>query len=75
MKVYVVVTNGDVNGEIEGVYQTHEKAKTKFDEMIDDWRGWFSSDESAEENVSKDYYSISSFDGEYEVQIIETELL
>ena len=73
-KVYVVITSNDceVRGEVEGVFTTHKKAVTKFNEIKDDWLTWAEGDD-IEENEEKDFYCLTDNDvGEYmEVKIVE----
>ena len=81
MKVYIVVSNGDVKGEIEGVFAKYEDAKNCFECIKTDWQDWardaWSRDSDIEEQESKDYYYLANYDSDdnpMEVSIIEKEV-
>lgn len=74
MKVYVVITNGEVAGEVEGVYTSLAAAKAKFREIKKDWRAWAAGADDKEEIVEDEFYSIYHDDEYLEVKICRTEL-
>ena len=59
MKVYIVISNGEVNGEIDGVFFEYENAKAKFDEIKEDWLKWAEGTEYDYED-DDDYFSITN---------------
>jgi len=71
MTVYIVITNGEVKGELEGVYQTYEDAKRKFNEIKEDWKLWAEGNE-CEEDDEEDYYSLTNYD---EDEFLELKLI
>ena len=70
MQVYVVVTNGEVNGEVEGVYTSYEKAKEKFEEVKQNWLDYASKEIDIWED--DDICSITDFisDEYFEIKIV-----
>lgn len=75
MKVYVVITNGEINGEVEGVYSKYKDAQAKMRELVKELESWAEEDE-VETDIGKDFYCMTNFDqDEYnEVKIVEKEL-
>jgi hypothetical protein len=59
MTVYIVISNSEVNGEIDGVFFKYEDAKAKFNEMKADWLKWAEGDEYDYED-DDDYFSITN---------------
>lgn len=77
MKVYVVITNGQVNGEVEGVYSNLEDAEDKYEEIIENLENWAEDDEvETDESSDHRFYCMTNFDqDEYnEIKIVEMEL-
>lgn len=72
MEVYVVITNGEVNGEVEGVYTSYEKAKEKFEEFKQNWLDYASDDIEIWEAEDDDICSITDFvsDEYFEIKIV-----
>lgn len=60
MTVYIVISNGEVNGEIDGVFFEYEDAKARFDEIKEDWLEWAEGTEYDYED-DDDYFSITNF--------------
>lgn len=58
MEVYIVITNGEVNGEVEGAYSTYEKAKEKFEEVKQNWLDYAHDDCTVWEDDHNDVWSI-----------------
>lgn len=60
MTVYIVISNGEVNGEIDGVFFKYEDAKAKFNEIKKGWLEWAEDTEYDYED-DDDYFSITNF--------------
>lgn len=75
MKVYIVITNGQVNGQVEGVFAKEEDARVKFNELINELRDWAEDDEIEEDATSNSYCQTNFDQDEYnEVKIVESEV-
>lgn len=72
MKVYIVISNGEVAGEIEGVYQNYQDAVKKFEEVKQDWLDW--AGDSGEVDEYQDNFSLSTDEEYLEVKISTVEL-
>lgn len=75
MKVYVVITNGEVNGCVEGVFAKEEDARAKVNELVKGLKEWSLGDEF-DEDETENFYCQTNFDkDEYnEVVLVEREL-
>lgn len=60
MTVYIVISNGEVNGEIDGVFFKYEDAKAKFNKIKKGWLEWAEDTEYDYED-DDDYFSITNF--------------
>lgn len=67
MTVYIVITNDDceVNGEVEGVFSTYEKARECFEAIKADWQHWVHGGNYID-TEEDDYYCVTNEDvGEF----------
>ena len=72
MKVYVVISNGEVAGEVEGVFSSYENARAKFEEVKQDWLDW--AGDAGEADEYQDNFSLSTDEEYLEVKISTVEL-
>lgn len=75
MKVYVVITNGTVNGCVEGVFAKEEDARAKLNELVKELKEWSLGDEFDEDETTNSYCQTNFDKDEYnEVVLVEREL-
>lgn len=75
MKVYIVITNGTVNGCVEGVFAKEEDARAKVNKLVKDLKEWSLDDEIEEDETANSYCQTNFDQDEYnEVVLVEREL-
>ena len=69
MKVYIVISNGDVNGELEGVFAKREDAQACLDEIKQSWQDWGEGCR-IEEDDEDGYYGITNLDYDESLEVM-----
>ena len=75
-QIYIVITNGEVQGEVEGAYASLADAKAKLEEIKKDWNEWAANFPEDEIDYYEDEYSyyICNEEEDMEVRIVPTTL-
>ena len=74
MIIYLVISNGDVNGEVDGAYFKYGDAKAKFDEIKQNWLD-YAKDSNYDYEDEDDYFSITNFDTDEFMEVRIEDLL
>lgn len=62
MTIYLVISNGDFNSEVDGAFFEYEDAKSKFEEIKKDWlENWAEDCEYDCYDEDDDYFAIDNF--------------
>lgn len=68
-EIYIVITNGEVEGEVEGAYASLADAKAKLEEIKKDWNEWAANFSEDEIDYYEDEYSYYICNAEEDMEV------